>query len=197
MQYDLSEIGVMKFFRRRHSLHTPVVFLGDSITWEWARYAPEIFGESYINRGIPGITTGDMVERFDCDALQLKPRSIHVMGGTNDLWHTPVALAPTTIVKNIRELMVAARRADIRTYLASVPPIDPIVAPSGTIWGPMIQPVNLELRALAKEFGATFIDYAAVLGSRGILKQRFSADGVHLTGPAYEAMGRLIYHARP
>ena len=185
----------MTFFRRKAVSQAPIVFLGDSITWEWARYVPSLFGEGRINMGIPGERTADMLARFERDVLQAKPRAIHLMGGTNDLWHTPSPLAPAGAVDNIEAMIRSARSARIAVYLASVPPIDMQVALSGPIWGPMIAPLNHALRALAKRLAVDFVDYASVLGPDGELLPAFSADGVHLTSAAYQAMGDVLRRA--
>ena len=183
------------FWKAKPRTGPDTIFIGDSITEWWAKYPSLMFGPRNPNRGIGGQNTGVMLARFATDVVAASPWRVHIMGGTNDLWHTLSADAPDRAAGNIAVMLDMAREAGIRMLLGSVPPINWTLAPDASIWGPMIAPLNQRLRSLAARYGAIFIDYEAALGPRGDLLARYSDDGVHPNRQGYAVMRKVFLRA--
>ncbi len=99
-----------------------VVFMGDSITEFWKMAHPDFFGETYIDRGISGQTTAQMLVRFRQDVIALKPAVVHILGGTNDIAGNGGPTTLEAIRNNIVSMVDLATANDIRVVLGSVPP---------------------------------------------------------------------------
>jgi lysophospholipase L1-like esterase len=175
--------------------HTPVdiVFMGDSITEGWMDKRPEFFTRGRVDRGIGGQTTPQMVLRMISDVVDLKPRAVHVMGGTNDIAGNTGPMTPEMTVDNIQAMIDIAQRQRIRVLLASIPPAAKFP------WRPEVETrraidsLNLRLRDLARRTGATWVDYHPVLDDgSGAMKPGLSSDGVHPTAAGYDAMATVI-----
>lgn len=157
-----------------------VAFMGDSITqgWNLAKYFP---GKPYINRGISGQTTPQMLLRFRQDVIGLKPKVVVILGGTNDLAENT---GPMTLEETEGDLMSMAQLAranGIRVVLCSV-------LPSVNFWwhhglenpAPRIAALNKLIKAYAAEKGYVYVDYySAMKDAAGGLPRQLSADGVH------------------
>lgn len=176
---------------RRPPVGPPTIFLGDSITEWWARYDLNMFQRQAVNKGIGGQNTDGLLARFEIDVVQSAASVVHIMGGTNDLWHTLSPAAPARVITNIAQMVDRASKAGIRSIIASVPPINPLIEPSGPIWAPLIAPLNVELRHLAEMHGVMFVDYAAALGPLGDMESAFSDDGVHPNRAGYAVMSEV------
>jgi len=170
-----------------------VVFIGDSITEAWREADPQLFTNDTVNRGIGGQTSEQMLVRFRSDVIELNPRVVHIMAGTNDVAgnNGPTSLA--VFQGNIRSMVEEARLHQIRVVLASVPPSaripwrTEIERPADTIAA-----MNRWLREYARCEHLVFVDYTAVLDDgRGGIKPGLSTDGVHPTHAGYAAMGPL------
>ena len=165
-----------------------MVFLGDSITYFWSEGDPGLFRAGRVNSGVSGETSAQMLERFDRDVIALAPGAVHIMGGTNDLWHgAPGPMADATI-SNLVEMARRATARGIAAILAAAPPIAPAAA--GLFGHPELFPV---LRAAIAEHcrsaGLEHVDYARSLADEaGALRPAFTTDGVHLTRQGYRAM---------
>src|SRR5687768_12494229 len=86
------------------------VMMGDSITSEWFRLRPEFFeGKKYINKGISGQTTAEMVARFHADVIALHPKKVVILAGTNDIAQNQGPVPIATIFENIRTMAESAR----------------------------------------------------------------------------------------
>ncbi|MBU6248831.1 MAG: SGNH/GDSL hydrolase family protein [Xanthomonadaceae bacterium] len=171
-----------------------VVFYGDSITDAWGRAAGTTFfpGQPYINRGISGQTTAQMVVRFRQDVIDLHPAAVVILAGTNDIaGNTGLASLPM-IEDNLRTMTELASVHGIRVILASVLPTTdypwhPGLAPAGRI-----RALNAWLKAYAKAQGAVYLDYyRALVNARGGMDRRYAADGVHPTPAGYAVMAPL------
>ena len=84
------------------SSHPRVVMIGDSITEGWIAADPTVFRDGVVDRGISGETTGQMLVRFRQDVIELKPRAVHIMGGTNDIFGNVGTASVDEVVSNIR-----------------------------------------------------------------------------------------------
>ena len=178
------------------SVRPQAVFLGDSITYEWLEQAPDFFlRHRRINAGIGGQTTRDMLARFDAAVIARAPRIVHIMAGTNDLWHGDPGPEGSAAIGNLAEMVGQAQAAGIAVILAAPPPISKDAA---HLFGrPDLFPALLDgIARLGRESGALHIDYAASLGDgEGGIRPELTTDGVHLTRAGYQAMRDQAEHA--
>ncbi len=175
-----------------------VVFFGDSTTDAWGRAGGTTFfpGRPYVNRGISGQTTAQMVVRFRQDVIDLHPAAVVILAGTNDIaGNTGLATLPM-IEDNFRSMVELAQANHIRVVLASVLPT------SDYPWHPGLQPagkvraLNSWLRAYAASSGETYLDYyAALANAQGGMDKRLASDGVHPTPAGYAIMAPLAQQA--
>lgn len=175
-----------------------VVFYGDSITDGWGRTAGTRFfpGKPYVNRGISGQTTAQMLVRFRQDVIELKPAAVVILAGTNDIAGNTGPATLDMIEGNLRSMAELARANGIRVVLASVLPV------SDYPWRPGLHPantvraLNTRLRDYARDSGAVYLDYhAAMSNAEGGLDADLAADGVHPTPAGYERMAPLAQRA--
>ena len=175
--------------------HAPVdvVFIGDSITEGWMDKSPGFFTRGRIDRGIGGQTTPQMVLRMISDVVDLKPKAVHIMGGTNDIAGNTGPMTADMTVDNIQAMVDIAQRQRIRVLLASIPPA------ANFPWSPKVETrhaiaaLNLRLRDLARRTGAMWVDYHPVLDDgSGAMKPGLSVDGVHPAAAGYDAMATVI-----
>jgi lysophospholipase L1-like esterase len=166
-----------------------VVFLGDSITAAWPLRDRAFFvGRS--GKGIGGNLTAQMLERFAADVLAQRPRVVHIMGGTNDLWRGEPGDGARTTLANLAAMADLARSVGVKVVLAAVPPVSPAAALS--LRHPTLLPVlNEAIAALCRSASLVHVDYARVLAdARGFIEPRFTTDGVHIAKAGYRAMRR-------
>ena len=165
-----------------------VVFIGDSITEGWGLYEPETFA-AWINRGISGQTTPQMLGRFRADALALKPSVIHLLGGANDIAGNTGPTTLAWIQDNVRSMCELARTAGVQMILGSLTPA------AAFAWRPEIEskaPIaahNAWLMAYAAEVGAIYVDYFSPLSDgAGGMPPELSDDGVHPNARGYAVL---------
>lgn len=168
-----------------------VVFMGDSITQGWK--LDEAFpGKPYVNRGISGQTTPQMLVRFRQDVIDLKPKVVVILAGTNDIAGNtgPMTLAQTE--GNLASMAELASANGIRVVLCSVlPAFDYHWAP-GLQPAPKIAEVNAWLRKYAAQKGYVYVDYySAMKDNRGGLPATLSKDGVHPLPAGFAIMSPL------
>jgi lysophospholipase L1-like esterase len=174
-----------------------VVFIGDSITELWKVAHPDFFGDNYIDRGISGQTTGQMLVRFRQDVIALKPAVVHILAGTSDFAGNGGPTTLDAIRNNIASMVDLALTNDIRVVLGSVPPAGafpwhPTVADPAQ----HIVDMNDWLRQFAKDKNLIYVDYHEPLADeRDAMKQTFSNDGVHPNRDGYAVMEPLAHHA--
>lgn len=173
-----------------------VVFMGDSITEGWVPGDPALFSNGVVGRGIGGQTSPQMLLRFRQDVVDLHPRVVHIMAGTNDIAGNT---GPTTVrdfQRNILAMIDLARANDIAVVLAGIPPSRSLYWRDNLDPRPFIRPLNEWLRTTAEERGLTYVDYAEVLADTdGGLRADFSNDGVHPNRAGYAAMRPLAQQA--
>jgi lysophospholipase L1-like esterase len=171
--------------------HPRVVMMGDSITEGWLAGDPSIFRGSVVDRGIGGQTTAQMLVRFRQDVIDLRPRAVHIMGGTNDILYHPGPAGLDEAVGNIRSMAELAREHGIRVIIGSVLPASPGGAPVAAV-----AEMNRRLAALARSEHYLFVDYYNALDRRdGSMAPADSADGVHPTTAGYARMRPLAAKA--
>jgi lysophospholipase L1-like esterase len=167
-----------------------VVFMGDSITdgWKLATYFP---GKAYVNRGISGQTTPQMLVRMFPDVIALKPAAMIVLAGTNDIAGNTGPVTLQMIEDNLQAMTELAQAHGITVILCSVMPISDYTARKQSIGRP---PADiLKLNAWMKEYTAKahaiFADYyAATVDETGMLKAGYSGDGLHPNDKGYALM---------
>lgn len=170
-----------------------VVFLGDEITEYWGRGKAQFFpGKPYLNRGIKGQTTPQMLVRFRQDVISLKPKAVVILAGMNDIasFYAPITQAMTA--ENITSIVELAKANNIRVVLASLTPINDYsirqsaARPVGKILG-----INGWLKEYAAASGSTYLDYYSAMAEGRNLKKELSDDGLLPNDAGYALMGRL------
>src|ERR1700751_5331043 len=173
-----------------------VVFYGDSITDAWGHGADFFPGKPYVNRGISGQTTPQMLVRFQQDVVHLKPAAVIILAGTNDIAGNTGPETPQMIEDNFVSMAAIARQSGIKLIIASVLPA--IAYP----WKPGVQPadeirgLNAWLKDFAQRDGDAYLDYYSSLAdAQGGMKPGLSKDGVHPTAAGYAIMAPLAENA--
>lgn len=179
---------------------TRVVFMGDSITEAWGMKgtagAPdrgEFFpGKPYINRGISGQTTPQMLVRFRQDVVLLKPKVVVLLAGTNDIAENTGKETLEEIGNNIASMSDVARANGIRVVLSSVLPASDFHWHRGLEPAPKIKALNAWIKDYAAKNGLVYVDYySSMANGEGGLKAELSPDGVHPNKAGYDLMGPL------
>jgi lysophospholipase L1-like esterase len=174
-----------------------VVFLGDQITELWGHGSAKFFpGKPYVNRGIVGQTTPQMLVRFRQDVIALKPRVVIIHGGTNDLTGVLGPGTEGTIGDSIASMTELAKANGILVVLASVTPVcdcfkeQTAVRPQGKIVG-----LNGWIRDYAAKSGAVYLDYYAALAEGRDFRMALTQDGLLPNDAGYEVMAPLAERA--
>ena len=171
-----------------------IVFMGNSITEGWETLHPEFFlGKPYINRGISGQTTPQMLLRFRADVINLNPELVIILAGTNDIAGNTGPSSIKMIAHNIISMAELAMINDIKIILCSVLPVYDYT------WKPGLNPVgkisalNGIIRDYAQNNGITYLDYySSMADDRKGLIEDFTYDGVHPNKLGYTIMGSLL-----
>ncbi len=170
-----------------------VVFMGNSITENWSHYQPEFFkNESYINRGIGGQTTPQILMRFKQDVVELQPKVVVICAGTNDIAENTGPTTLKMIADNIAEMAEIAKKNHINVIIASVHPAFDYPWRKGLSPDKKIPALNTLLQRYAKKNNIIYLDYFKAMhdGNNGLLK-KYTYDGVHPNKKGYEIMAPL------
>jgi len=174
-----------------------VVFLGDSITDNWGHKVGVFFpGKPYINRGIGGQTTPQMLVRFEQDVVSLHPAAVVILAGTNDIAGNTGAATPEMIEDNFRAMTAIARQNGIKVILASITPAvrygwSPDIKPAATI-----HEVNKWIKSFCASQHLVYLDYFdAMVGDNDAMKRPLAGDGVHPSAEGYVVMSELAQKA--
>lgn len=175
-----------------------VVFMGNSITENWAYFHPEFFTEHhYLGRGIGGQTSAHMLVRFQSDVIDLHPKVVVIMAGTNDVAHNDFWVAPEQVVNNVVSMCTLAKANGIIPIISSIPPCN------GFVWrkeienaGQTIVEINAALKAYAEANGIVYVDYHSALAdeNQGFPKS-LSDDGCHPNPDTYYQMEAMVVEA--
>jgi acyl-CoA thioesterase-1 len=171
-----------------------VVFMGDSITELWEQGDPAFFARvDFINRGISGQTTSQMLVRFRQDVIELKPAVVHILAGTNDIAENTGPTSLGAIEANIESMIDIAEANGVRVALGSVLPATEFWWHRGLNPGPKIVALNAQLRRLAVRRRIVYVDYYTAL-TDGALGMRldFAPDGIHPSLKGYQIMGPMV-----
>lgn len=170
-----------------------VVFMGNSIIEGWSHTSPVFFeNQSYINRGISGQTTSQMLVRFRQDVIELQPRVVLILAGTNDIAENTGPITTEKIAANIFSMAELSRANGIEPILCSVLPvkfyywkkrIDPV---------PKIEALNGMIRTYCAANDIIFIDYySSLVNTEKGLDWKYTSDGVHPNAEGYKQMEPL------
>jgi lysophospholipase L1-like esterase len=174
-----------------------VVFMGDSITDGWIRRAPEFFkSKPYFDRGISGQTSPQMLVRFHQDVVNLHPKVVVILAGTNDIAGNTGPATPEMIQDNFISMVEIARANGIRVVLSSITPSDDFWWNPGTKPAGRIAEMNTWIKAYAAKHGLVYLDYySAMVDDHGGMKRELTGDGVHPNPAGYALMGKLAEKA--
>ncbi|HEX9425479.1 MAG TPA: SGNH/GDSL hydrolase family protein [Pyrinomonadaceae bacterium] len=185
---------------------TRVVFLGDSITdsWDNPKYGGFFTGKPYLNRGISGQTTPQMLIRFRPDVIALAPMVVVILAGTNDLAGNTGPTTLEAIEDNLMSMAELAQRHHIRLVFSSVLPVSDYEKTADgqpqiqTIRRPpdKIEALNNWMKKYSAENKFTYLDYySAMIDEKGFLKDELSNDGLHPNEKGYAVMAPLAERA--
>lgn len=173
------------------------VFFGDSITENWVLGDPDLFGADVVGRGIGGQTSAQMLVRFRQDVIDLKPRIVQILAGTNDIAGNRGPTSERDYQNNIMAMVELAKAHRIRVVLASIPPAAAFIWRPEVTPGPRIARLNAWLADYARRERLTYLDYHAVLADPdGAMRKGWSLDGVHPNRDAYVALRPLAERVR-
>ena len=175
-----------------------VVFMGNSITENWAHFHPEFFtAHNFLGRGIGGQTSAHMLVRFKTDVIDLQPRAVVIMAGTNDVAHNDYWVVPKEVVGNIVAMCEIAQANGIVPIISSIPPC------SKFPWrleienaGQTIVDINKALRDYAEAKGLVYVDYHTALADENLgFPETLSEDGCHPNPDTYFTMETMVMEA--
>jgi lysophospholipase L1-like esterase len=208
-QYRASSIAVFtddygqlaRYREANAALGTPaagenrVVFFGDSITDIW-KLADSFPGKPYVNRGISGQTTPQMLVRFRQDVIDLHPKVVVILAGTNDIAGNTGPMRNEDIEANFESLAELARVHDIRVVYSSVLPVHNYTERAKDFFAQRPPARILALNAWLKDYcaknGIVYLDYfSALVDDKGMLKKELADDGLHPNAAGYKIMAPL------
>lgn len=174
-----------------------VVFMGNSITEKWSKYSPDFFSENpYVNRGISGQVSSQMLLRFRPDVIELTPAAVVISAGTNDIAQNQGPISLEGIAGNIFSMVELAEANGIEVVMAAVLPAN------SYSWRPEIKPadsiiaLNKMIKSYALKNNIVYVDYyePMVNESKG-LKKEYGRDSVHPGPEGYKVMEVLVQEA--
>ena len=176
------------------------VFIGDSITEGWSDFSPEFFQQNnFVNRGISGQTTPQMLIRFKPDAVRLDPKMIVINAGTNDIAGNTGPSTPEMIIDNICSMAEIAIKNNIDVALSTILPVykypgnDEVVDPPK-----IISVINSALEEYCKKNSLSYVDYySPMVDEKRGLKSEYGNDGVHPTKEGYDVMEKAVKSVIP
>ncbi len=174
-----------------------VVFMGNSITECWLPDSLAFFtNKAYINRGISGQTTPQMLIRFRPDVVELKPSLVVILAGINDIAGNTGPMTINAIANNLKSMVEIAKANDIKVLLCSVLPANAFP------WNPKVKPAQkvIELNRIMKDFATknnvAYLDYfAKMVDAENGLQKDLTYDGVHPNEAGYMVMKDLAEEA--
>lgn len=196
-QNDWAQFG--RYAEANKTVKTPtrVVFMGNSITDGWWGADSLFFKNNrLIGRGIGGQTTAQMLVRFRADVINLQPKAVVILAGTNDIAQNNGYIAPENILGNIISMAELAKANNIDVVLCSILPAYEYGWRKGLEPADKIIALNKMIKAYADQNNLTYVDYhSALKDERNGLPEKYSKDGVHPTMEGYKIMESMILKA--
>ena len=188
---DNEKIGLPKAGEKR------VVFMGNSITDFWINNFLDYFSENhYVDRGISGQTTPQMLVRFRADVVHLQPAAVTILAGTNDIAGNTGPSSLEMIADNIFSMAELATSNGIKVILSSVLPVYDYPWKPGLKPADKIIKLNEMIKAYADSHGLIYLDYfSSMVDERKGMKAEYSEDGVHPNKAGYRVMMDLCSKA--
>lgn len=174
-----------------------IVFMGNSITEGWGQKYPEFFSKKeYVNRGISGQTTPQMLVRFRADVINLHPDAVVILAGTNDIAGNTGPMTLEMIEDNIMSMVDLAKANQIKVVLCSILPAYDYPWKPKTFPAKKIVTLNSWIRKYSEVNGLVYLDYfSALVDNRQGLKKEYTIDGVHPNREGYLIMAPLAIEA--
>jgi len=175
-----------------------VVFFGDQITDYWGRGNVQFFpGKHWLNRGIVGQTTDQMLIRFRQDVISLRPTAVVILGGLNDIAGLHGPASEETILDNLMSMAELARANRIRVILVSVTPVCECFTKNAARqrWQERIVELNELIEKYCASTGAVYLDYYSAMAEEDNLKKELTNDGVLPNDAGYRVMAPLAEQA--
>jgi lysophospholipase L1-like esterase len=204
MQAKLADWPQLEHYRSANAALAPaapgedrVVFYGASMTEGWGKNGSTFFpGKPYVNRGISGQTTAQMVVRFRQDVIDLHPKAVLILAGTNDVAGNTGPMTPEMTEENWRSMADLAKANGIRVIFASITPSTDFPWRRGLHPAEKIRALNAWLKEYCAAHSLTYLDYySALTNAEGGMKAELTVDGVHATVKGYEVMAPLAQAA--
>ncbi|MBR9854709.1 MAG: acylhydrolase [Algicola sp.] len=174
-----------------------VVFMGNSITEMWKDANPDFFNQNpYINRGIGGQTTPQMLLRFRQDVIDLNPEVVVILAGTNDIAGNTGPMTLQQINDNILSMVELAQANQIKPIVCSVLPAFDYPWSPGLSPNIKIPKLNSMLKTMAQEKNVIYLDYFSKMADdRNGLPSELTTDEVHVTKAGYKVMEEMVKEA--
>jgi len=171
-----------------------VVFMGNSITEGWLRIRPDFFtGKPYLNRGISGQTTPQMLLRFRQDVINLTPSIVVILAGINDIAENTGPSTIEMIADNIFSMCELAKANNIKVVLCSVLPAMDFPWRKGLEPAGKVIKLNSLIKSYAVKNKIEYVDYFTVMANESNgLKDELCSDGVHPNAKGYSVMEPLL-----
>ncbi len=182
-----------KILVSRENKGNRVVFIGNSITEGWPAQNQAFFKDNYINRGISGQVTEQILFRFKQDVVDLNPKVVVILAGTNDIAENSGPISLEDILGNIKAMAQQAKNNHIAVVLCSVLPAFDYPWRPGLHPDKKIPELNKMIQAYAADSGCVYVDYfSAMADERNGLPKKYAEDGVHPTKAGYAVMELLV-----
>lgn len=171
-----------------------IVLMGNSITEGWEQADPDLFASTgFINRGIGGQTSPQMLMRFQADVIDLEPELVLILAGTNDIAGNTGPIGLDEISDNIIKMVELAENSDIKAIICSVLPAYDFPWSPGKKPHIKIPQLNAMLKAYANDNDIIYLDYFSTMTNdvNGLPKE-YALDGVHPTKAGYDVMKKMM-----
>jgi lysophospholipase L1-like esterase len=173
------------------------IFFGDQITDFWGRRTGQFPGKAWLNRGIAGQTTDQMLIRFRQDVISLSPKVVVILAGLNDIAGLHGSSTEEMILDNLVSMTELANTNGIRVVLASLTPVCDCFGKNAARerWRERISEANELIEKYCSKSGATYLDYYSAMSDDDALKKELTVDGVLPNEAGYAIMSRLAEKA--
>lgn len=201
MQNRLNDWPNFNMFRDENAMiaapkpgESRVVFMGNSITQGWSDASPEFFeGKPYIERGISGQTTPQMLVRFRADVVDLMPKVVVILAGTNDVAGNTGPATNEMIQDNLASMAEIASANGIKVVLSSILPVYDYPWRRGLNPSQRIIDINSWMKRYCEEHGHIYLDYfSSMVDDRNGMDSTYTYDGVHANKAGYTLMESLV-----